>query len=97
MTKGERRYVGEVVSLGCIVCRREGYGISPAEVHHPRFMAGMGQRGPHKSALPLCHLHHRNGGPGVALHAGQETWEAKFGTEEELVKAVKKLMGKDAL
>ncbi len=81
-----------VVGLGCVVCRREGLGISPAEAHHPRFLAGLGQRAPHKRILPLCSPHHRTGGPGIALHAGQKTWEAKYGTEAELLEEVRCLV-----
>lgn len=84
--------MGRVVELGCIVCRNLGYGISPAEAHHPRFLAGMGQRASHKQVIPLCPMHHRIGGHGVALHAGQETWEGKFGTEKELLEAVEALL-----
>ena len=35
--------------------------------------------------IPLCPLHHRNGNHGEAIHAGRRTWEAKFGTELELM------------
>ena len=89
LTKEEAAYVGQVVDLGCIVCRRLGHGTSPAEAHHPRFLAGMGQRAPHTSVIPLCPMHHRIGGYGVAIHAGQERWEEEFGTEKELLAEVK--------
>lgn len=84
--------MGRVVELGCIVCRRLGYGISPADPHHPRFLAGMGQRAPHEEVIPLCPMHHTIGGHGVALHAGQKTWEKKFGTEKALLEEVKLLL-----
>ena len=54
---------------------------------------GMAQRASHFDVLPLCHVHHRTGGHGVAFHAGQEAWEAKFGTERELLAAVRGLIG----
>lgn len=93
LTKEEAAYVGRVVELGCIVCRRLGYGISPAEAHHPRFLAGTGQRAPHKKVIPLCPMHHRIGGYGVALHAGQKTWEKEFDTEAKLLEEVELLLG----
>ena len=46
---------------------------------------GIGMRNNFMNAIPLCPLHHLHGGHGVALHAGQETFESKFGTEEELL------------
>lgn len=53
----------------------------------------MGQRSPDSRAIPLCHFHHRTGGHGLAIHAGQKTWEAKFGTEKELLVKVWELLG----
>jgi hypothetical protein len=46
---------------------------------------GMGMRNNFMNAIPLCPNHHQHGGHGIALHAGQETFESKFGTEEELL------------
>lgn len=81
------------MDLSCIVCRREGLGETPAEIHHVRVGQGMSQRSKHiGGTLPLCCFHHRLGACGVAIHAGQETWEKKFGTETELLEAVKELL-----
>ena len=92
MTSAERRHLSKVAALGCIVCRRQGYGESPAEIHHPRSLAGMGQKAPHSHAIPLCPPHHRTGGHGVAIHAGQRTWESIYGTELELLEEVRRLI-----
>ena len=46
---------------------------------------GVGMRNDFMHAIPLCPNHHQPGGHGIALHAGQETFENKFGTEEELL------------
>lgn len=78
-------YLGAVASLGCIVCRNLGYGETPANVHHIRLGQGMAQRASDYLTIPLCHEHHQHGGPGVAIHAGQEQWEALYGTELELL------------
>jgi hypothetical protein len=82
-----------VARLGCIVCRNLDLGQSPAELHHPRSLAGLSQRASNFDVIPLCPGHHRTGGVGVALHAGQRTWEAKFGTEAELLEQVRGLLG----
>lgn len=92
MTKDEKRHMSKVAELGCIVCRREGYGISPAELHHPRANAGMGQRASNFDVIPLCPAHHRIGGHGIAIHAGQKTFEARYGTEAELLEATNALL-----
>ncbi|MDP1019692.1 Ref family recombination enhancement nuclease, partial [Klebsiella pneumoniae] len=59
-----------------------------AEVHHIRNGQGIAQRADHKKTLPLCPPHHRTGGHGVAIHAGQKTWEENYGTESELLDQV---------
>lgn len=80
-TASEKRYMNCVAELGCIV---EGCG-APAEIHHPRFAAGMAQKASNFLVIPLCPEHHRNGGHGVAIHAGQATFCAMYGEEEELL------------
>jgi hypothetical protein len=82
--KAEREYLGKVADLGCLICFR------PAEIHHVRAGMGLGERAEHiGGVLPLCPDHHRNGGYGVAIHAGRKTWEKANGTELELLQIVK--------
>ena len=84
-TAEERRYRNRVAGLGCLICGM------PANLHHVRQGVGMGQKAADIGGLlPLCHIHHQNGGHGVAFHAGKKTWQAKYGTEEELLKEVER-------
>jgi hypothetical protein len=83
----EKRHLSRVADLGCIVCGQ------PAEIHHPRDNVGMAQRAPHCDAIPLCPNHHRIGGHGFALHAGQVAFENTFGTEAELLAEVRAELG----
>ena len=92
MTKAEQRHLSAVAELGCIACRRMGYMDTPAGIHHIRAGMGMSQRNDNYHVLPLCGIHHQTGGHGVAIHAGQFTWEAKFGTELELLEWVNVLL-----
>jgi len=85
VNKEEKEHYAKLSTLGCIVCLRLGYGYSAPHIHHIRHGMGMGQRNDFKHAIPLCPRHHQNGGYGVALHAGQRTFEKKYGTEEELL------------
>jgi hypothetical protein len=85
MTKDERQHYEKLSKLGCIVCRNLGFGYSQPHIHHIRHGAGIGQKSHWSVAIPLCPLHHQNGGFGVALHAGQKTFERKYGTESELL------------
>jgi len=89
----DRQHLARVAALGCQVCRNLGFPDSPCEIHHIRSGQGMGQRAKHDRAIGLCHLHHRTGGYGVALHAGQKEWERLYGTELELLEQVNQLLG----
>lgn len=82
------QYKSLVASLGCVVCGK------PSSLHHPRFCVGMGQRSSDWLVIPLCPDHHQHGGFGVAIHAGQGTFEKNFGTEQELLaKTIQKVTG----
>ncbi|HHT8272969.1 TPA: Ref family recombination enhancement nuclease [Citrobacter braakii] len=84
-TKAEKLHLSRVAELRCIVCRNEGLGETPAEIHHCSSGTGMSVRADNFHVIPLCHTHHRTGGHGVAIHAGRQSWENKFGTETELL------------
>ena len=85
MKKSEKEHLSKLADLGCIVCFLNGYEGTRAEIHHIRKGQGMGQRSKHEKAIPLCHAHHRTGGYGIALHAGQAAFEKKYGSEEYLL------------
>jgi hypothetical protein len=84
-TKAEKLHLSRVAALGCIVCKNLGHEDSPAEIHHVSTGTGLSVRADNFHAIPLCPLHHRTGGHGVAIHAGRQTWEDKYGTETELL------------
>ena len=84
-TKAEKKHMDKVASLGCCVCVNIGAGETPAEIHHVG-NGTMGKRAGNYEVIPLCHIHHRTGGYGVAVHAGRVQWESNFGTEQELLK-----------
>jgi len=89
LKKSERQYLAQLHSFGCVVCRKHlGVYTEPA-MHHIRHGMGMGMRNSNDMVLPLCGPHHQTGGHGVALHAGQKTWEQNFGTEIELLEWLK--------
>jgi len=93
-SKKEKQYLGRVAEIGCIVCRYEGLGRTPAEIHHIRSGQGVAMRASHYDVLPLCPHHHRSGGHGEAFHAGKEVWESKFGTEVDLLKRVRAIISR---
>ncbi|MBJ8956164.1 Ref family recombination enhancement nuclease [Citrobacter braakii] len=95
-TKAEKLHLSRVAELRCIVCRNEGLGETPAEIHHCSSGTGMSVRADNFHVIPLCHTHHRTGGHGVAIHAGRQSWENKFGTETELLVQVLYELGESA-
>jgi Recombination enhancement, RecA-dependent nuclease len=90
--KQEKAHYAKLSELGCIVCHNLGYGYSAPHIHHIRHGAGMGQKSAWQDAIPLCPNHHLNAGYGIALHAGIKIWEKNFGTEEQLLEQVRKLI-----
>lgn len=92
ITVSERRHMARVASIGCIVCKNLGHGFVDPCLHHIREGQGMGQRAGNYLVLPLCPDHHQDGGHGVAIHAGQQTWERMYGTELELLDQVYELI-----
>lgn len=89
MTKDERAHYDKLSQLGCIVCLMQGHGYSAPEIHHIKSgNAGIGKKSHWSLAIPLCANHHRNGGYGIAIHAGKKAFEAAISmTEIELLNA----------
>ena len=88
-TKAEKEHMGRVAELGCIVEESGQRCGRNAEIHH---VYNGGIRASHFDVLALCPTHHRNGGFGEAVHNGKRTWEARYGTERELLKRVNRLL-----
>ena len=86
-TAKEKLHLNKVKELNCIVCLNENLGESEAEIHHIG-NGTMGKRASNYETIPLCPIHHRTGGFGVAVHQGRVQWESNFGTEQELLKQV---------
>ena len=91
-TTAERKHMSRVAELGCAVCRRMGYEGTPAELHHPRALAGGWGRSSHMDVIPLCPRHHR-GSDGV--HGlGTKGFPKHYGfTEQDLLDDVRTLLG----
>lgn len=93
MTKAEKLHLSRVAELGCLICKNLKLGETPAEIHHVRTGQGVGQRADNFKVIPLCPIHHRQGGHGIAIHAGSQTWESHYGSERELLAQVLQLLG----
>ncbi|WP_062266925.1 Ref family recombination enhancement nuclease [Endozoicomonas arenosclerae] len=82
-TKEEKQHLQDVAALGCVACRRAGYGETPAEVHHITTGFGTGQARDDLKVIPLCPAHHRTGPD--AVHVSPALFERRFGHELELL------------
>jgi len=91
-TKAERKHMKSVAELGCAVCRRMGYAGTPAELHHPRRLAGGWGRSDNMSVIPLCPEHHRGA---TGLHGlGTKGFPKHYGYDEaDLLSDTHKLLG----
>lgn len=85
MSNAEKKYLDRVAQLGCVVCRNAGYGPTPAVIHHIKEGTGIGQRACDFLVIPLCPVHHTEGGIGVAYHRGPRRFEALYGSELDLL------------
>ena len=85
VTAADKKHFERIVNIGCCVCVNSGLGETPCEIHHIG-NGTMGKRADNKQVIGLCPFHHRTGNIGEAVHSGRESFEANFGTEQELLK-----------
>lgn len=101
-TVAERRHHANVRALGCICCRELGE-YRAAEIHH--VVEGCKRLG-QDAVLPLCGWHHRAEPPlidmtvkqatellGPSLAASKREFNARWGSERELLELVTDLVG----
>jgi hypothetical protein len=92
-TKAEQQWMDAITQLGCIVCHLQGRGYVPCAVHH--ILSG-GKRIGHKATLGLCDPGHHKNAPSdsgeVSRHPTKAQFEAKYGTEEELLEKTMQLL-----
>jgi len=92
-TKAEKKHMSRVAELGCAVCRRFGLEGTPAELHHPRALAGGWGRSSHMDVIPLCPAHHRGSLSGIH-GVGTKAWPKLMGfTEQDLLDDTRRLLG----
>lgn len=97
-TRAEKAHLARIGSLPCIVCRNEGLGDTPANAHHIN-CGTMGRRASDFETIPLCKNHHQDAdgtakfGGHIAVHRGLESFEARYGTERNLLAQVRRELG----
>ena len=92
MTNEQKRFQNAVRAAGCIVCHGDGVE-SPCEIHH--LLRG-GRRIGEDFVLGLCQIHHRgliNTPEAVSRHPWRREFEARYGTEMQLLDKTRELCG----
>lgn len=92
-TAREVEYHSRVASLGCIlaILKIPHQCKGRTTVHHCG--TAMGCKKNHMKVIPLCWNMHL-GSDGIdGKHMSKRQWESKYGTEEELLDRVRKLLG----
>lgn len=90
--KKEQAHMDAVREIGCIICRNEGLGLTPAAVHH---CDGHTKPGAHYKTLPLCYLHHQQGNDCneyTSRHPYKKRFEQRYGSEYDLLVQVSVLL-----
>ena len=99
-TADEKRYMSEVVSLGCVICHLFYSVESPAAIHH---CDGRTKPDAHYKILPLCAGHHQVSSPSgewatrhaPGRNAGKFAFESAYGSEESLMEKVRGMVNYD--
>lgn len=78
----------QLVEIGCIVCLLHDHRKVAASIHHLTGIKyrALGKKASDKHTIPLCFNHHQ-GNDGVHV-MGMRPWEAKYGTQSELLERV---------
>jgi hypothetical protein len=89
----EAKWMASIVEYGCIACRLDGHQPRPTAVHH---IVEAGRRLGHLFTVPLCDPGHHQNGAALGLisrHPYKARFEAKYGTEFELLARLKQEIG----
>lgn len=86
VTTEEKALWSRLASLGCIACMKDGVYQPVVSIHH---VDGRTKAGCHRLVLPLCAGHHQDGTGEdkalVAVHPYKARFEARYGTQAELM------------
>ena len=91
-TVDEKRWMDAITRIGCIACLIDGHPGTPGAVHH---ILHAGRRIGHLHTICLCDPgHHQGGQPSnkISRHPWKARFEARYGTEDELLEKSKLLV-----
>lgn len=88
--KLEREWMALAAESGCVACLQDGHS-TPASMHH--IVQGNRRMG-HLFTIGLCYLHHQGDGRIVpSVHFTKRKFVAQYGSELELLAALKVRLG----
>lgn len=85
--KKNSAHLARVAALDCAVAERWGHECGGRiTCHHPTGIEwrGMSQKAKDEEVIPLCEAHHQHSRNAIHL-MGKKPWEAKYGTQRELL------------
>lgn len=91
-TRKESEFMDKASSIGCIACLLDGHVTPTVSIHH---IDGRTKPDAHYNVLPLCAGHHQDGTgiPGlIAVHPWKARFEARYGSQWDLLSMVKILI-----
>jgi len=90
----EHKFMDAIGSLGCLACRKDGRVNPWISLHH---IDGRTKPDAHFKVIGLCAGHHQQGTGNdkslIAVHPYKARFEAKYGTQLELLEEAKKMLG----
>lgn len=84
--------MGRVASLPCCIANAQCHG--RITVHHLTGGKSSSQKNDDFETIPLYQAHHQDGGRGIAIHAGVQTWEEKYGTQDYFLTMTRYMLAK---
>jgi hypothetical protein len=94
VTKEDQALWDALASIGCICCLLDGRQNAFVSIHH---IAGRTQPGAHKKVIPLRAQHHQHDDTDpagrIGVHPYRARFEAKYGSQLELLEKAKELAG----
>lgn len=86
VTTAEKLLWTRLAALGCVACKKDGNFNTHVSIHH---VDGRTKPGCHQLVLPLCAGHHQDGTGEdkslIAVHPWKARFEARYGTQAELM------------
>lgn len=88
VTTAEKLLWTRLAALGCVACKKDGKFNTHVSIHH---VDGRTKPGCHQLVLPLCAGHHQDGTGEdktlIAVHPWKARFEARYGSQAELMAA----------